>query len=144
MSRFGRCALAGMISCMTMLSGAQPAQAQGARITMTGIVPTRCEASFSKAPVATGERVVDLGLMTRRCNDGAGYRVILHLQHAHSGGMVVMGSRRIPLSTTGETVLIDSSEDERASEPAYIDFEQPVAPGTVELRLQTVPKGEIY
>lgn len=117
------------------------APAHGTTITMTGVVPTVCDASFSK--MATEGRRIDLGVMTRRCNNGDGYRVVLRTSEGLKGATFVAGSRRVVLSGT-PTVVIDSNRDERVSEPAMIVLPSPVAPDTITVTLEVVPKGIIY
>ena len=121
------------------------ASAQSATIVMRGVVPTVCEASFASAPAANGEGTINLGLMMRKCNDGAGYRIILRTPEGLQGGTVVVGSRRVALSENGETVVIDSDRmDQLITEPAHIKFTGHAAPRAFPVSLQAVPKGQIY
>lgn len=127
---------------VALTAGEGPA-AQATTVTMTGTVPTLCEASFSQARQSDGSGDLDLGVMTRRCNDGAGYRIVLHTPSGLTGAVLILGGRRIALSGSGETVLIDSNTDERVSEPARIVF-SPAATVTFVPSLETLPKGPIY
>lgn len=139
------CAFATLTTACALLSLAPThAHAHGTAIAMTGIVPTMCETSFSRVQAAADGHSIDLGLMTRRCNDGAGYRVILHTAPGLSGAAFVAGDRRVPLSPSGVTVVIDSRQDERVSEPVHIDLARPLAPGAFTLHVETVAKGPIF
>ncbi|MCE7796609.1 hypothetical protein LWE61_08560 [Sphingobium sufflavum] len=120
------------------------APSHGATIALTGIVPTRCEAQFSKAPEVVTPRRIDLGLLSRSCNDGAGYRIILHTPGSLKGAVFYLGSRRVPLSPSGVTVVVDSNRDEKVTEAAAIALDTPLAPGSFASRVETVPKGTIY
>ena len=119
------------------------AEAQATTVTMTGVVHTVCEASFTMEPVAIDARRYDLGQLKRSCNDGAGYRIVIHTPAGLSGAVLVLGTKQIALSDNGTTVVVDSDTDGRAVEPARIVLTAPAAqPLTV--RLETIAKGPIY
>ena len=131
-------------ACALQAFPAAAAPSNDATVTMTGIVPTQCEASFAGAPDrADGDRI-DLGLLTRRCNNAEGYRLILHSPSTLAGAVFVLGNRRVPLSDSGETVVIDSDRDERSTEPAHIELGAAPPPESLQLRLVAVPKGTIF
>lgn len=123
-----------------------PASAEVATtsISIHGVVPTICKAQFGTAMAAAGQQTIDLGLMTRFCNDGAGYRVVLHTPVGLKGASFVHGGLRVPLSESGETVIVDSNLPEWASEAAAIDLGEGNQLNDFNLSVQTEPKGAIY
>lgn len=76
---------------------------------ITGRVPTLCRIHLSSAfsaPDASG--VADLGTAEEFCNAPNGYRVIVNHQSGLQGAAIIRRGVRIPLSPTGQTVIVDA------------------------------------
>jgi hypothetical protein len=139
--------LASIVAMPLMIFAAAPAVADapvGTELRLTAVVPTICQVAFGSTMVAPNSGEVDLGTMTRFCNDGEGYRVVLHTPQGLNGATFVVGSKRIALSGTGETVVIDSTAPELASESAHIEFAGGTMPEGFNLGISTQPKGMTY
>lgn len=112
---------------------------------ISGVVPTICNVSFGAGMASSSGSTIDLGTMSRFCNDSAGYRVVLQTPHGLSNATFVYGSVRVPLSVDGETVIIDSSQPELGAEPAHIEIAGKTAlPDAFNLSVRAEPKGAIY
>ena len=122
--------------------GAEPISSE---LRITGVVPTICNVSFRAGMATSTGSAIDLGTMSRFCNDSAGYRVVLQTPHGLSNATFVYGSVRVPLSADGETVIIDSSQPELGAEPARIEIDGKAAlPDNFNLSVRAEPKGTIY
>lgn len=117
--------------------------ARGTGIVMTGIVPTRCTATFVGDPVVVDAHRIDLGLLTRACNQGDGYRLVLHTPDGLTGAVVLLAGRRVPLSRTGATILVDANGPDSLSEAVFMQFDGAV-PVTLPMTVEILPKGQIF
>lgn len=135
--------VAAVAAILVALCAADSLSAQGTGIVLTGIVPTRCTAAFVGDPVVVDAHRVDLGLLTRACNQGDGYRVVLHTPDGLTGAVVLLAGRRVPLSRTGATVLVDANGPESLAEAAFVQFDG-TAPMTLPVTVEVLPKGQIF
>lgn len=126
--------------------GYSPAEADllTSSINIRGIVPTICNVRFGGAIANVQGNAIDLGLMTQMCNDAAGYKVVLHTPSGLSNATFVYGAMRVPLSESGETVIIDTNAPNFSHGHAEIQLGEETLPQNFALRIQAEPKGTIY
>ncbi len=97
----------------TLAFAAAPAQAmQGLTqtIRLHAYVPMICNVQLQQplAGIASADGVVNLGTTAEFCNAPRGYRIILQHPAHLADAAVVSDAQRIPLSDSGETVLVNS------------------------------------
>lgn len=139
----------GRIASIALLAvlAATPAMADVASssIAIRGVVPTICKVQFGNGMGQVQGNAIDLGTMTQLCNDASGYRVVLHTPANLANATFVYGNHRIPLSASGETVIVDSNAPDWASDHAAIELgDGGVLPQDFALRVVAQPKGAIY
>lgn len=139
----------GRIATVSLLAllAATPAMAEVASssIKISGTVPTICNVRFGNGMGQVQGNAIDLGVMTQLCNDASGYRVVLHTPANLSNATFVYGGHRIPLSESGETVIVDSNAPDFSADHATIELgDGEVLPQDFALRVQALPKGIIY
>src|SRR3569833_4516745 len=109
--RIARTALAAAAICATptMACGEQ-SMARGSEQTiyLRAFVPVYCEVEIAPTGVPSGNGVVPLGQSTELCNAPRGYRIILEHPTGLTDAAVLIDAKRVPLSATGETVLVAS------------------------------------
>lgn len=77
---------------------------------ISGYVPVLCRVQLAASVSAPDEDgIANLGVAEEFCNAPRGYRVFVNHPANLEGAAVISGGVRIPLSSTGETVLTDSS-----------------------------------
>ena len=90
---------------------------------ISGYVPVLCHvevASGGGTPQDDG--IVDLGRAEEFCNAPRGYRVLVNHPAGLDGAAMIVGGSRVPLSSTGETVLTDSSQPDIRSVALAVDL----------------------
>ncbi len=100
-------AIAGALSALMVV----PAAADGVSIGINATARTICRVEVGAAATPTFEAgETALGRMTELCNNVEGYRLIL----IHPAGLVdafaVVDGQRVPLSSAGQTVIVDSDQ----------------------------------
>ncbi|MDO9337899.1 MAG: hypothetical protein EON95_08350 [Caulobacteraceae bacterium] len=86
-------------------TGGNPASAT---FRLQGFVPVICRVNVNSiAGPMDDEGVVSLGVAEEFCNAPRGYRVIVQHSQNLEGAAVISNGVRIPLSTSGETVVSD-------------------------------------
>lgn len=114
-------------------------------IQIRGIVPTICNVRFGGAIANVEGNAINLGMMTQMCNDAAGYKVVLHTPAGLNNATFVYGTMRVPLSESGETVIIDTNSPNWSRTPAEIQLGgSEELPDNFALHIQAEPKGTIY
>lgn len=97
----------------TLLFAAMPAhsmQGVSQTIRLRAYVPMICNVQLQQplAGMASADGVVNLGTTQEFCNAPRGYRIILQHPTDLADAAAVSDSQRIPLSASGETVLVNS------------------------------------
>ena len=77
-------------------------------IYLTAHVPVYCNVELMASGMQYQDGLVVLGQSMELCNAPRGYRVILQHPAGLANAAVISDATRIPLSTGGETVLVDS------------------------------------
>ena len=77
-------------------------------IFLKAFVPVYFENKQTPTNVQVANGVVPLGQSTELCNAPRGYRSILQHPSGLTDAAVLIDAKRVPLSATGETVLVDS------------------------------------
>jgi hypothetical protein len=131
------------LAAVLLMAGPAMADPSVSEIRVVGIVPTTCNVSFSNPSRVTSTGAIELGTMARHCNDGDGYRVVLRHPTGLHNAVFVHGATRVPLSTSGETVIVDSNTAEWSDDSARIESAAPL-PENFTLGLSTQPKGAVY
>lgn len=98
-------AFAAALAAIPTIAHAQPARME---IRISGIVPTICRVEFPSAP-RSDAGAIDLGTMSEFCNQPNGYRILLRHPAGLDGATLSVGGAQIPLSPSGETVVVDSN-----------------------------------
>lgn len=142
MRRGFQCALA-----ILALALSPPVQAESvsSEVRLIGFVRTICTVNLAAPNATVANSAVELGVMSRFCNDAAGYRVIVETPRGLSGGTIVSGSTRVPLSTDGQTILYDRNTAEMGAEAVRIEFDDGVdQQNSFTLSIRVEPKGAIF
>jgi hypothetical protein len=102
-------AVAAVCATPTIAFGEQ-SMAPGAEQTiyLRAFVPVYCEIDLAPTGAQFANGVVSLGQTTELCNAPRGYKIVLQHPSGLTNAAVIIDATRIPLSTTGETVLVDS------------------------------------
>lgn len=88
---------------------ATPTQASNEQtIYLRAYVPVYCNVELLPGVAQQGSGLVTLGQSMELCNAPRGYRVILQHPAGLTDATLISDASRIPLSETGETVLVDS------------------------------------
>lgn len=80
----------------------------GVGVRLGGVVRTICRVEFERPAAAVSGPVVDFGAADELCNDTEGYRVVLRHDPALAGATFTIGGQDVILSSSGETVLVDT------------------------------------
>jgi hypothetical protein len=91
------------------------------RLELRGVVPVICRASVSSNVVKLQEGRTDLGAMREFCNSGNGYQVWLDHSASAQGAAYVDG-QRIPLASTGSTLISQSATAARRDRELAIEL----------------------
>lgn len=103
------CAVAAICATPTMALGEQSlASTSEQTIYLRAFVPVYCEVELAPMVAPSAAGIVSLGQSTELCNAPRGYRVILRHPAGLANAAVIVDAKRVPLSTSGETVLVDS------------------------------------
>ncbi len=115
-----------VIAAMTL-----PVSAGADSIPVRMEIPLFCQAVVMEAQEPSGSGLRRLGILREACNNGSGY--VLAVQHAPGieGASVILegdgGLQRIPLSTSGYTILETSERPRRRSRNISIEMTNPEA-----------------
>jgi hypothetical protein len=102
-------AVAAVCATPSMAWGEQSlAPAAEQTIYLRAFVPVYCEVDLAPAGGQLANGVVPLGRSTELCNAPRGYKIILQHPSGLTNAAVIVDETRVPLSATGETVLVDS------------------------------------
>lgn len=126
----------------TLAFAAMPAhsmQGVSQTIRLRAYVPMICnvqlQQSFAGMPSADG--IVNLGTTQEFCNAPRGYRVILQHPADLADAAAVSDARRIPLSASGETVLVNSDHPDFRLRNLALDLgEDPAQVNRLGLRIE--------
>ena len=129
------------IAAVTMFSISASAATERASFRLAGTVHTICRVSFSGTGQAS-QNSIDLGNVEQLCNSRNGYRVVM--QHPANLGqaVLVIGTRRIPLSPGNETVIINENHPVFASQTAQLEIASTQSVPALSFRIE--PKGAIF
>ena len=125
MDQFKR-VMAGAIAAATLalpVTGFTSTSADGSsyRLEMRGYVPVICRASVGANVVELQAGKTELGPMREFCNSGNGYQVWLDHGTGMEGAAYVDG-RRIPLASTGSTLISQSATAARRDRDLAIEL----------------------
>jgi hypothetical protein len=110
-NRIARAVFAAAAICATpTMAFGEQSMARGSEETifLRAFVPLYCEVDLAPTAARPVNGVVELGQSTEVCNAPRGYRIILEHPAGLTNAAVIIDSTRIPLSASGETVLVDS------------------------------------
>ena len=102
-------AAAAVCATPTMAFGEQSlAHGSEQTIYLRANVPVFCEVELAPTAVRSQNGIVELRQSMELCNAPRGYRIVLEHPVGLTNATVIRDATRIPLSATGETVLVDS------------------------------------
>ena len=139
-----------ILALSSVLLATAPAQAGGGfdggsnmSIRMHAYVPVICRVKLSTSiSPSADEGVVNLGTANEFCNAPRGYRIVVSHTPDLVGAAVISGGERIPLSSSGETLLRQSSHaDFRTTQLALDLGEEPSAFRTIGMRIEPLVCG---
>ena len=108
------------------------------------VARTKCRVQLEQGSAqVSGAGLVQLGAMNEACNNREGYRIVLTHAAGLTGGRVLLDGQEIPLSATGETVIVDADDAAFRSRDVAVDFGAG-ASGPMTLSFRAEPKGPIY
>lgn len=88
-----------------------------------GFVPVICRVQLSASVGSPDQNgIADLGVADEFCNAPRGYRVTVQHAPGLEGAALINGGVRIPLSSTGETVLTDSNRPDLRKVALAVDL----------------------
>lgn len=101
---------AAALCVMPSMAIGEQSMARGSEQTiyLRAFVPVFCEVELTPSAIHAENGVVELGRSMELCNAPRGYRIILQHPAGLTNAALISDSTRIPLSASGETVLVDS------------------------------------
>lgn len=116
------CAIAAICATPTVAFGEQSLASTGEQtIYLRAFVPVYCEVDLAPMAVRPEAGIVSLGQSTELCNAPRGYKVILEHPSGLTNAAVIVDAKRVPLSATGETVLVDSDHPDLHTRQLALD-----------------------
>ncbi len=112
-------------------------------ITLRAVVRTICRVDFAPTAVQGG-RSIHLGSVTELCNDPRGFRMVLVHPRGLKGAMARVDGVLVPLSESGQTVLVSNSGCSARQRAISLEFADNEPKPVMTLSFRMEPKGVIY
>ena len=133
-----------LVGAAVFVFAALPVQADGGGrsahsvIRLSGYVPVLCRVQLHHTISTPDEDgVADLGVASEFCNAPRGYRVLIRHPADLDGAAVIRDGVRIPLSSSGETILTDSTHPNIQSLSLAMDLgETPERFNSIAMRIE--------
>lgn len=132
-----------LLACAPLVLPASAIAMERGTFRLRATVKTVCRVEFSGLGGQVRDGAIDLGAMTRLCNDRGGYRLILQHAPGMAGTMFVIDGQAVPLSAGTETVLLDENHPVFKISSASLALRD--GAGSIpSLSFRIEPKGQIF